>query len=251
MLPLTTHDLLALLIVLASTLCLALVHWLSGNPKKTNIRLPSTTEAIDSLLQNSAESGKPVLLNLGMGFSPNPEIVALLGLGLQRMVVRRSLTADRPNSVGSGDGLLALVSQQVSRGLYHNALMPELFNMDQASLQALGPMANLASLLNMLPESKPSGLLLYGSFTPEYLLALDQVTNAGSLSMVGASAPTAQASLWLLADYSALGEDCFASASIRKPEKGTLVGLKTADIFRVLISIALLAAALLKVMGEF
>jgi len=250
MLLLTTNDLLALLIVLASAVCLALFYWLSGTPKKSSIRLPSTSEALESLLQTSAEEGKPVLLNQGMGFSPNPEITGLLGLGLQRVIVNRSLTADRPNMVESGDGLLSLVSQQVSRGLYHNALMPEYFNVNQASLQALGPMANLAGLLTMVPESKPSGLLLYGSFTPEHLLALDQGINMNT-SVVGASAPTTQASLWMHADHSAFGEDSFATVSSAKPEKSTLAGLRTADVLRILISIALLAAAILKVMGEF
>lgn len=251
MLLLTTNDLLALLIVLVSAMCLALVYWLSGNPKKSTLWQPFTAEPIDSLLQISAEEGKPVLLNLGVGFSPNPNVAGLLGLNLQRMLVRRSLTADRPSFVGSGDSLLALVSQQVSRGLYREASMPEYFNVDQAGLQALGPMANLADLLSMIPENKPSGVLLYGSFTPEHLLALDQAVSATRLSAVGASAPTAQASLWLHADRSALGEDCFAPVSPKKPEKGNLAGLKTADMLRVLISIALLAAAILKVMGEF
>ena len=250
MLLLTTNDLLALLIVLASAVCLALFYWLSGTPKKSSFRLPSTSEALESLLQTSAEDGKPVLLNQGMGFSPNPEITGLLGLGLQRVIVNRSLTADRPNMVESGDGLLSLVSQQVSRELYHNALMPEYFNVEQASLQALGPMANLAGLLTMVPESKPSGLLLYGSFTPEYLLALDQTAKMNT-SVVGASAPTTQASLWLHADHSAFGEDSFATVSSTKPEKSSLAGLRTLDVLRILISIALLAAAILKVMGEF
>ena len=249
MLPLTTNDLLALLIVLASAVCLGLVYWLSGSPKKSSNRLPETAEALEALLQSSAETGKPMLLNQGIGFSPNPEISSLLGLGLQRVIVKRSLTADRPNTVGSGDGLLALISQQVSRGLYHNALMPEYFNVDQAGLQALGPMANLAGLLSIVPESEPTGLLLYGSFTPEYSLALDQAAGKYT-SVVGASSPTTQASLWLQADQSALGEDIFAAASNTKLEKSDLAGLRTADILRILISIGLLAAAILKVMGE-
>lgn len=249
MLLLTTNDLLALLIVLASAVCLGLVYWLSGNPKKSSNRIPETMEALESLLQSSAETGKPVLLNQGIGFSPNPEVSGLLGLGLQRVIVERSLTADHPNIVGSGDGLLALISQQVSRGLYHDALMPEYFNMGQASLQALGPMANLASLLSIPPEDNPSGLLLYGSFTPEYALALDQAAGRYT-SVVSASSPTAQESLWLQADHSAIGEDCFAVVSITKPEKSALTGLRTADILRILISIGLLAAAILKVMGE-
>jgi len=128
--------------------------------------------------------------------------------------------------------------------------MPEYFNVNQTSLQALGPMANLAGLLTMVPESKPSGLLLYGSFTPEYLLALDQAASMNT-SVIGASAPTTQASLWLHADHSAFGEDSLATVSSTKPEKSTLAGLRTADFLRILISIALLAAAILKVMGEF
>ncbi len=251
MLPLTTNDLLAFLIVLASALCLALVHWLSSGTKNGRLRLPATAEPIDFLLQNSSEEGKPVLLNLGSGFSQHPEIAGVLGLDLQRMLIHRSMTADHPSFVGSGDGVLALVSQQISRGLYRDALMPEYFSADQAGLQALGPMANLAGLLSMIPENKPSGVLLFGSFTPEYLLALDQATGAARLGVAGASTPSSQASLWLLADHSALGEDCFAPVSTKKLEKQSLVGLRAADILRVLISVALLAAAILKVMGEF
>ena len=251
MLPLTTNDLLALLIVLVTALCLAMVHWLSGDPKNGNIRLPATTEYIDSLLQRSAEEGKPVLLNLGIGFSQQSGIAGLLGSPIQRMLVRRSLTANRPSYVGSGDGVLALVSQQISRGLYRDALMPEYFNADQAGLQALGPMANLAGLLSMIPENKPSGLLFYGSFTPEHLLALDQNSTTARFSAVGASTATAQASLWLLADHSAIGEDCLAPVSAKKLEKSSLSGLRAADLLRVLICVALLAASILKVMGEF
>jgi len=251
MLLLTTNDLLALMIVLTSAACLVLVFWLSRNTKKGKLRLPDTVEAVDSLLQVSAEEGKPVLLNLGVGFAPNPEIAGLLGLGQQRMIVRRSLNADHPNFVDSSDGLLALVSQQVSRGLYRDALMPEYFDTEQAGLQALGPMANLAGLLSTIPETKPSGLLLYGNFTPEHLLALDQSRHFSRLRVVGASAPTGQAGLWLHADYSALGEDSFGPVSATKPGKSALAGLEATDILRIVISIGLLAAAILKVMGEF
>lgn len=249
MLLLSTNDLLALLILLASAICLAVFHWLTRTPKKVNQRLPSTSEVVESLLQTSAEEGKPVQLNQGLGFSPNPEAISLQSLGLQRLLVNRSLTADRPSMVGSGDGLLSLVSQQVSRGLYHNALMPEYFNTDQASLQGLGPMANLAALLTTVPESQPSGVLMYGSFSPEYLLALDAATNIGT-SVVSTSTPTSQASLWLHADYSAFGEDGLSTVSGTKPDKSTLAGFRAMDALRILISIALLAAAILKVMGE-
>ena len=251
MLPLTTNDLLALLIVLVTALCLGIVYWLFGDPKNGNFRLPATTEPIDSLLQRSAEEGRPVLLNLGVGFSQHPEIAGILGLDLQRMLVSRSLTANRPSYVGSGDGVLALVSQQISRGLYRDALMPEYFDADQAGLQALGPIANLAGLLSLVPENNPAGLLLYGNITPEYLLTLDQNSSAASLGVVGASTATAQASLWLHADHSAIGEDVFAPISAKNLEKSSLTGPKVADILRVLICIALLAAAILKVMGEF
>ncbi len=251
MLLLTTNDLLALLIVLISAACLAFVYWLSGNSKNANLRLPETVEAIDSLLQIASEEGKPALLNLGGGFSPNPDIAGLLGLKQERMIVRRSLNADHPSFVGSSDGFLTLISQQVCHGLYRDALMPEYFNADQASLQALGPMANLASLLSTIPETKPSFLLLYGNFTPEHILSLDQARSIVRLSAVGASTATSQASLWLQADCATLGEDIFAPASDRKPEKSALTGLRTADILRIVISIGILAAAILKVMGEF
>lgn len=251
MLPLTTNDLLALLIVLASAACLALVYWLSGNLKNDSFRLPETAQALEALLQNSAEEGKPVLLNQGLGFWPNPEISGIMGLSAQRGIVRRSLTAENPNPVGSGDGLLSLVSQQVSHGLYQNALMPEFFNTEHAGLEALGPMANLASLLSRVPESNAAGIVLSGKFSPEYVLALEQARNSNVISMVGASSITAQAGLWVQADNSASGEDSFGAFVSPKPGKSNLAGLRTADILRILLSIGLLAAAILKVMGEF
>jgi hypothetical protein len=66
----------------------------------------------------------------------------------------------------------------------------------------------------------------------------------------GASTPTDQAALWLHATHSAVGEDSLGPVSARKPEKSTLAGLEAMDILRIVISIGLLAAAILKVMGE-
>ncbi|MEA4812447.1 MAG: DUF6754 domain-containing protein [Anaerolineaceae bacterium] len=248
---LTMNDLLALLIVLIAALILALVTLFARSSSRIDMRLPASAMAVDSLLQRSAESGGRILMNFGSGFAQSAELSSLVGLNLQRVILRRSFNADQPAMAGVGEGSLALLSQQLSYTLYTNALIPEGPHAENTGLSGLGPMGNLAGLLNSVPEAKNAGMIMHGSFCPEGLLALDLASQFALETISAASDITAQAAFWPMASHSALGEDYFASVFSDRPARSVTAVLKAADWLRILFCIGLLAAAILKVMGEF
>jgi len=128
--------------------------------------------------------------------------------------------------------------------------MGELYDPAQQGLGGFGPVANLAALLALTAQPRQKARILSGCYSPEAFIAIDQASRAGQETWLASPALSAQASLSVLAENSLIGEDSLYLSSGAKPAPAAFLSIQAADLVKILIAIGLLAACILKVMGE-
>jgi len=238
------------LVAIALILLLSLVNFLTqllGKIKK-NRQTPQVYDRIDDLMHRSSEEGKSLLIGLGEGLSGMAGGIGdLAGLMVERALVNRVVFNDQPAQSFSADGALACISQLIVHGAYENALASELFRPEYNQLTGINSFIGLTGMLPEIARSENAGMVLIGSYRPENVLVCDLAERQRIPLIVASSSLPAQATFFPTSAESALGEDYFLPSVGR--QEYTQESLSSTNSIRVIITAALVLAALLKLFG--
>ena len=206
---------------------------------------------LDAILHSSSERGEGILVGLSEGDGARlGSLAGLAGLQTQAHVFKHSLISDVPPKALAGDGTLVTLSQQLNAGIYEDAVMPELFRMDNSGLAGIGAYAYMAGLMPELGRPKLRALVMQGEMSPELILALDLADRHHVQSVVASSALSGQAVAFLATKDLAIGEEAFLSqASNPRQRAATEATLLTLKIIRTVVIAGLFGAVLLYFFG--
>ena len=135
------------------------------------------------------------------------------------------------------------------RGTYQGAVAPELFKPDYALLAGLSPYAYLAGLLPQAASRANAGIMLYGPHRPESLLAADLAERKGNPVIALTSDLSAQAVLLASSAQLSFGEDYFDGGASLQVNSSAAAALQAQDLLRIVITIGLIAGAVLRLLG--
>ena len=174
---------------------------------------------------------------------------ALIGLStLERIGVLSSIS-DRPPIATSGDGTLALLSQDTLRAAYRTSNALEQYDPSQARLTGPTPFSYIAGTLPVIRDERVSANILIGNFGPEVALLLEAANDENTFTLAASDSIAAQSTMYALAKEPLIGEELFAVPAYLQAGPFHQAGLRTQDVIRWVVIGALVVGALLKFVG--
>jgi hypothetical protein len=198
----------------------------------------------------SVEDGTRVFVSLGRASLLTPRGAApLAGLATLRHLAERTSLSDRPPIAVAGESSLALLAQDTLEAGYQAAGAGEFYQPTSGRLTGMTPFSAVAGALPILRDESVSAGVLVGHFGMEAAL-LSDAAERENMFLLGASDDlSSQAALYASAQETLIGEELFATSAYLGAPASHMASLTLQDILRWLIIVALLAGAVLKLLG--
>lgn len=198
----------------------------------------------------AVEAGQRLHVTLGHGgITGQASASAFVGLSLLQRIARAASISDRPPVATSGEAAQALLSQDTLRAAYRSVNAESQFDPNAAQITGLTPFSYAAGALPVIYDQQVSVNVLAGSFGSEAALIADAAEQTNSVSLGGSENLSAQAVLYAAAQEPLIGEELFAAGAYVQAGPMHAASLKTQDVLRWLLILAILAGAALKLVG--
>jgi hypothetical protein len=197
----------------------------------------------------AVEEGSRLHISLGRGGLTTPQSAAeLAGLEMLRRVAELTSASDRPPVATSGDGAIAILSQDALRAS-GQAVLSTGYDATAARLTGLTPFSYAAGVLPVMRDENVSANVLMGNFGIEVALLTDAAERGNTSIMAGSDNLPAQAVLYASAQDPLIGEELYAAGAYIKARPFHTASLIVQDILRWLVVIVILVGAILKLAG--
>lgn len=236
------------MIVLAALLFVFIFVWLRNRSTIVFRSIPAF-RVLNQMIGRAVEEGSALHISLGTGSLVSRHSTAgFVGLATLENLARFSLIGDRLAICTSGDGGLIILSQDILRHVYGQALRFGIYQGQKARLSGATPAAYISGTMTALLDEPIAGSVLIGNF--DNLAVLITTQPFGNLaSLTAADTLQAQAALYACSDESLLGEEIYAAGAYSGPNASRTAGLMTQDILRWLVIIFIVLVIILKTAG--
>lgn len=193
----------------------------------------------------AVEDGSRLHVSIGKASIISPDNAsALVGLSTLERVGVLSSVSDRPPIATSGDGTLAILSQDTLHASYRLANVPEHNDPTQARLAGPTPFSYVAGTLPIVHDERVSAHLLVGNFGPEIGLLADAAEREDAFVLATSDSIAAQSVFYATASEALIGEELFAIPAYLQAGPIHQAGLRGQDILRWVIILILIIGAL-------
>lgn len=198
----------------------------------------------------AVEDGSRLHVSIGDAniISPN-NASALVGLSTLERIGTLSSVSDRPPVTTSGDGTLAILSQDTLHAAYRIANASDQYDPSQARLAGPTPFSYIAGTLPVIYDERVSANILVGHFGPEVALLTEAADRQDSFTLAASDSLAAQSVLYASAREPLIGEELFAVPAYLQAGSIYQAGLRAQDVLRWVVVIALLVGAVLSFLG--
>ncbi len=201
-------------------------------------------------LGTAVEKGARVHVSLGKsGLIQSTNTSALIGLTTLEQVSLYSSNSDRPPVATSGDGGLAILSQDTERASFRLSSAMEHYSRDRGILTGPTPFSYIAGALPLVDSENISTHILLGNFGPEVALLTESADMHSSYTFAASDSLPAQAALYASAQEPLIGEELYAVPAYLDAGPLHKSSLHVQDILRWAVIFTLVAGALLKLLG--
>lgn len=192
----------------------------------------------------AVEDGTRLHITLGKASIISPlNASALVGLiALERIGILSSIS-DRPPVATSGDGTLALLSQDALRASYRISNALEQYDPAQARLTGPTPFSYIVGALPIVHDERISANIMVGNFGPEVALLTEAAERENAFNLAASDAFTAQAVIYASAQEPLIGEELFAIPAYLQAGAIQQASLRVQDVLRWVIAGALIIGA--------
>ncbi len=198
----------------------------------------------------AVEDGSRLHVTLGESSMLSPtNATALVGLSTLERVGTLSSLSDRPPFTTSGDGVLAMLSQDTLRAAYRMANVPDQYDPSQARLAGPTPFSYVAGALPVIYDERVSANILIGNFGPEVALLAEAADRRDAFSIAGSDSIAAQAVMYGTAREPLIGEEVFAVPAYLQARPVYQASLRAQDVLRWIVIAALVIGSILSLLG--
>lgn len=244
------YGIIALIIIFACAGLILLFGIVPSLRKTSYLRDIPAFERLKKTMGAAVENGTRLHVSLGKsGMIQATNTSALVGLTVLEQVSLYSGSSDRPPVATSGDGALALLSQDTERAAFRVSGAPENFNPDRGVMTGPTPFSYIAGALPLADLENISAHILLGNFGPEVALLTESGERQSAYTLAGSDSLPAQAALYASAQEALIGEELYAVPAYL--DRGPLhkASLQVQDILRWAAILTMGAGALLKLLG--
>lgn len=198
----------------------------------------------------AVEDGTRLHVSLGEGSVVSMNSAAsLVALSTLERIGMMGTISDRPPVATSGDGTLALLSQDTLRAAYRISNVPEMYDPLQSRLAGPTPFSYVAGTLPVIQDERVSANVLVGTFGPEVALLTEGAERQDAFTLAASDSFSGQAVLYATAREPLIGEELFALPAYLQAGGMHLGGLRAQDILRWVIIAVLIGGAVLSILG--
>lgn len=198
----------------------------------------------------AVEDGSRLHVSIGKSSIISPtNASALVGFSTLERIGTLSSLSDRPPVATSGDGTLALLSQDTLRASYRLSNNVEQYDPNQARLTGPTPFSYVAGAIPVVRDERVSTNIFVGNFGPEVALMVDAAEQEGAFTLAASDALPAQAALYATASEPLIGEELFAIPAYMQAGPIHQASLRTQDILRWFVVAAAVAGVVLAILG--
>lgn len=244
-----TTTFLALVVVLAFfILIIVFTAILRGRPGSRTLRAIPAFARLGRAVGLAVEAGNRLHLSLGSGDLVGPQsAVAYVGLSVLRRVARATSISDKPPVATSGEGAVAILSQDTMRSTAGEMRVG--FDPISGRLTGLTPYSYAAGAMSVIHDEDVGANVLIGNFAAEVALINEAAERAHSLTLAGTDNVPGQAVLYATAQETLIGEETFAGGAYLGAGLAHIASLRVQDIFRWVLIGVIAAGAVLKLVG--
>ncbi|MGE5223663.1 MAG: DUF6754 domain-containing protein [Omnitrophica WOR_2 bacterium] len=198
----------------------------------------------------AVEAGTRLHVSLGRGAVTSTEIAAgLAGLSVLERVARAASISDRPPAATSGDGAVAILSQDTLRSAYRSLGAETQYDPAAGRLTGITPFSFAAGALPVIQDEQVSANVLIGNFGNEVALITDAASRSGSLTIAGTDDLPGQSVIYATATEPLIGEEVFASGAYLGAGPVHEASLHMQDWLRFVIIAAILLGSIITFLG--
>ena len=243
-------NLIGLVVVLVSAGLIALYTFPRRNRKPGTLRSMPAFSRLQRALGLAVEQGKRLHLSLGRSsILSATSASALVGLSTLERIAQVSIISDQPPVATSGDGSLALLSQDTLRAAYRISNASDQYEADRGRLTGPTPFSFAAGALPIIRSEDAATNILIGNFGPEVALMTDTSDRQKAFVMAASDSLSAQAVMYATAEETLIGEELFAIPAYMQAGPVYQASLRVQDIIRWVIVAALVVGAILKLIS--
>lgn len=218
------------------------------NRPAPELRAIPAFDRLKKAIGRAVEAGNRLHVSIGSGeITGTQAAVALVGLTILNRIARDTTISDRPPVATSGDGSLAILSQDVMRGAARQ--IGAEYSPLSGRLTGVTPFSYAAGAMTVVHDDEVGANILIGSFGAEAALINEAGERTGSMTLAGTDSLPGQAVLYATAQEPLIGEETFAGGAYLDAGPLHTASLRAQDWLRWLIIASLLLGALAKFFG--
>jgi len=173
----------------------------------------------------------------------------LAGLAVLGRIAGITARYDTPLMVPCLYPMPLAAADEVVRQAYTDAGKPEAFKSDMVRYMAGESFGFSAAVNGWMMRERPATNIFLGEFTAESLLLAETGNAAGAIQIAGTARPEQLPFFIASCDYTLLGEELYAASAYLSKEPKYLGSLKAQDLFKVILTVAILTGALAVTFG--
>jgi len=207
------------------------------------------TNRLKRAIGMAVEDGSRLHVSLGSAQVTDPaNTSAMIGLSTLHRIGQLTSTSDLPPIATSGSGGLLILSQDTLNKISIETNTRAFYDPNHASMPGVTPFSYAAGTMQAIDNIGVNGNVLIGNFGSEAGLLCETLDKA-RVAITGSDSITAQAIFYAATQDPLIGEELYALPAYLSANPAHQASLRVEDIFRMVIGIALVAGALLKVIG--
>lgn len=215
-----------------------------------SLRFFPTFDRLRKAIGHAVESGSRLHVSLGKSsILQTSNTSALVGLATLEKVSMYSSASDRPPLATTGDGSLAILSQDTERAVFRISGALDFYNPDRGRVTGVTPFSYVAGVLPLVDAENISAHILVGNFGPEIALVTESAEMEAAYTFASSDSLPAQAVLFAAAQDPLIGEELYAIPAYLDGSNAQKASLQVQDILRWTVIITLVAGAVLTLMG--
>lgn len=200
----------------------------------------------------AVEDGSRLHLSLGHGDLTGPRsAAAFVGLSMLARIIRVTSESDSPPVTTSGNGALAILSQDTLRRAYAEMGASDQYDPHAGRMAGLTPFSFAVGTMPIIRDEAVSANVLAGSFGSEVALITEAGDRVEGFTLAGTDSIPGQAVLYATAEGPLIGEELYAGGAYLNAGGLHTASLHAQDVVRWLLVVLIVGGGLYNLLKGF
>ena len=215
--------------------------------RKLYVRPLPGVQAIEDAVGRATEMGKPMIYSPGI--SVISDIATLASISILSRVAEVVAEFGSRLIVPNYDPIVYSVTDEVVKGAYLKVGRPDAYKADDVYFLTQRQFAYASGISGLMAREKPAANFFLGYFMAESLILAEAGSMTGAIQIAGTDSISQIPFFIVACDYTLIGEELYAAATLMGEDTRLLGGLKGQDYVKLVAMILLIVLFVLKLFG--